>query len=364
MSEEAYETLADILLKRNTQIFEIEILPPGFGPILQDGLSLGITKRALVQAFVTARSIFFNDDTSSEALRCRQVASEIILLFDSEHLTACNWRKRRCLESKQCGTSAAEYVASLNVELALTASLLGSPLHRHTKSPVLWYHRFWVLAQVLRTSSPLALNQDVPGSLEYTRRLDSGSEILLSEVSLVLRATERHPMNYYAFSYLRQFIWHVACLLAGGSVQDEAMVHPESNSKFIRFERTGSDTDASATFMKLLAKPIIETIKQWCLSHPRDNSGWMFLLYLLSIVDEDVMRRDVVGGVIRSGFNIAWQNEALWTFVDISTTKFNLDFQHLLTANVQCQGRVPEITRPTRDSTGGWRLWAAAANLL
>lgn len=77
-----------------------EILPPGVGPVLNDGCSIGLSKEALVQSFVIARQIFFSLGEAGKIHQDEEqkdIASQVLLfLFDCEHLTAANYRKR-CL---------------------------------------------------------------------------------------------------------------------------------------------------------------------------------------------------------------------------------------------------------------------------
>lgn len=178
-----FQALANILSSRHihNQTLEIEILTPGLGPLLRDGCSIGITKKALVQAFVIARQIFLTKNgkqhgyDDEKALR----STEILILFAPEHVTACNWRKRRLIWILQCtstctndgesktATDRQDVLEILDRELILTTTYLCSPLHRHTKSPTLWQHRFWVLVHILSirgwTSASQELQKGDPG---------------------------------------------------------------------------------------------------------------------------------------------------------------------------------------------------------
>src|ERR1700753_4144206 len=74
-------------------------------------------------------------------------SSRIILLFDPEHITAANFRKRRIINLRQ--TSSARLPEAYAQEIHFLNSILTSPLHRQSKSPTLWFHRWWLVDQLL-----------------------------------------------------------------------------------------------------------------------------------------------------------------------------------------------------------------------
>ncbi|KAL2829598.1 hypothetical protein BJY01DRAFT_123474 [Aspergillus pseudoustus] len=296
---DAYRDLSRVFSNRNGRVLEIEILPPAFGPFLEDDSSIGITKKYLVQAFVTARRVFFdgvNDlgynwspsapdlpgqgAVSQELDKDVAIASEVILLFDCEHLTACNWRKRRLIALYEQDQE--KFIEALDTELSLMTTYLCSPLHRHTKSPTLWQHRQWIQRHLIQLRKP---------------GFEAAQYLLGAELSAALRAGERHPRNYYALSYMRQ-------------------IH------LILSETCGDDTqDWRVRFAQSIIAPMLD----WCLAHPTDISGLMFLLYLLDAVPDAVSRLDVVSKVTRFALDIGWEGESLWTFVDQAIRKFSLE---------------------------------------
>ncbi|EFQ98801.1 hypothetical protein MGYG_01817 [Nannizzia gypsea CBS 118893] len=330
-----YDTLASI--GKSERTVEIEILPGALGPLLTDddgsSSSIGITKKALIQAFITARGVFFASNPTPEDEGDDDVvaaASTVILVFDSEHLTACNWRKRRIVRSlSKQGSDAIDRpppspspLPLLCAECNFTASLLGSPLHRHAKSPTLWYHRFWLMQVYLRHQHHYSYQQPK-------------AEMLKREVELVLRAAEHHPMNYYAFSYLRQYL----ALLSGsdGGLDDrsklittyEVGVKVEAEHDRGNIATTAPETGGGNS--RLISDAhLITTMRDWCLRNPGDNSGWMFLLHVLTLVrdggnnyddgNDDVVH-DVVQRVIQFGRAVQWQREALWTFVELARSR-------------------------------------------
>ncbi|KAL4879776.1 hypothetical protein BJY04DRAFT_89459 [Aspergillus karnatakaensis] len=295
---DAFRDLSRIFANRHDRVLEFEILPPAFGPILEDGDAVGITKKYLVQAFVIARRVFFDglqswkqDDggLSSEGseggrfsndLDSKLVfASEIILLFDCEHLTACNWRKKRL--SALLELNQERYIPALHTELSLLTTYLTSRLHRHTKSPTLWQHRKWIRTHLVRAHSP-----DV----------HELQELIHVELSVVLRAGDSHPRNYYAFSYMRQ-MHHILSERGRGGGKGWGIP---------------------------LARSIIAPTLDWCLAHPADISGLMFLLYLLNVVPDTALRVDTVSKVARFAVNVGWEGESIWTFIELSLRGLDL----------------------------------------
>ncbi|KAL4957899.1 hypothetical protein BDW69DRAFT_180142 [Aspergillus filifer] len=295
---DAFRDLSRIFTNRDGRVLEFEILPPAFGPFLEDGCSVGITKMGLVQAFVVARNIFFKSlkpqassaseratsdlsesgPESQDADKKLAIASEIILLFDCEHLTACNWRKRRLralFDAKK-----ETLIRELEIEVSLMTTYINSPLHRHTKSPTLWQHRQWVQTYLIRLLRP-----------DFQAALD----LFSGELSVALRAGELHPRNYYAFTYMRQI--HHMLSKSGGEECGNWRIH--------------------------LVQAILGSIVDWCLAHPADISGLMFLLYLLEVVPDTALRVDTVGKVVGFALDIGWEGESLWTFIELAIREFN-----------------------------------------
>ncbi|CAG8054783.1 unnamed protein product [Penicillium salamii] len=259
--QDAYQQLASVFTSRGNQVLEIEIIPSSLGSFLQDGNAVGTSKKTLVAAYIVARQLFSNlqpGDFSHPAI------TEIMLLFDCEHLTACNWRKLRI----KAATAASDSQDLLQAELTLLTSYQCSPLHRHTKSPTLWHHRLWVLRQM-------------------QRRLPSqeGLDCLNSELEVVLRAGELHPRNYYAFSHMRQ----LSALL-------------------------DTHWDPST----------IDRVVDWCLANPRDISGWSFAVYILDTSTRP-SQVQALEKVIRFALGVRWEGESLWTFIAQAARQFGLE---------------------------------------
>ncbi|KAE8556420.1 hypothetical protein TMatcc_003784 [Talaromyces marneffei ATCC 18224] len=323
-AKEIYHSLSSIFANRKSdEVLEIEILTPESGPLLQDGLCIGITKAALVKAFLIARQKLTRyltqlkentvngglPDESDEANEL-SIATQIILLFDCEHVTACNWRKRYISSSMQQYDNQYEsrhLEDLLQRETTLLSSFQCSPLHRHTKSPTLWQHRLWIMGKLL--------NLKEQNAMAY----DPLCRLILKELDVVCKSGQLHPRNYYAFSYMRQL---------------HALVCRYSSSKegVSREEVLG---DGSQALLLDLAILMIEPVLKWCLSNPSDISGWMYLFYLLDcdrqMMNSPSMQEDrmiaerivVMKRTIQFAVHIAtWEGESLWTFVDLMLARF------------------------------------------
>lgn len=279
--EDAYQQLAQVFASRGNRVLELNIIPSSLGSFLQVDNAIGTSKSFIVAAYTVARQLFsrLQDDDLAHPTGI----TEIMLMFDCEHLTACNWRKR-CLSAIIETRSPNQEL--LQTELTLMSSYQCSPLHRHTKSPTLWHHRFWVISHLLRigTWSP----QDLV-SLQS------------SELETVLQAGELHPKNYYAFSYMRQL-----SVLLGD---------------------LGWHWTESA----------LERLVKWCLAHQRDVSGWSFALYALGLSNSQ-LQLQALEKVTRYALHVEWTGESLWTFIARGARQFGLD------------EKVEELIIPTRET--------------
>ncbi|KAI9697023.1 MAG: hypothetical protein M1836_004984 [Candelina mexicana] len=288
--EQIYSQVTSFLKAHSDQIFEVEILPSDypFSPsspssVLSDGSSLGFTKKTLVQAFLIARRMLFSalKHLNSEEIYTQNVlsASAIILLFDPEHITAANYRKRHLVKLRTSTpiVKREDLAGAIQIELALLASLLTSPLHRHTKSPTLWHHRYWIAKEFF------------PYFKHGTSAEAQINTVYISELSLVMKAGERHPKNYYAWDYARRL--------------------------FRLFEHQAQVTSQSDT-MEKMARESVEVVHKWCLSHADDISGWSFLLFLLSHRQSNVeMNNEIVRKTMDLALKFHWTHESLWGFM-------------------------------------------------
>jgi hypothetical protein len=149
-------------------------------------------------------------------------------------------------------------------ELYFLNSILTSPLHRQSKSPTLWFHRWWLLNQILEESQSLWPLVD-------------------REMLSVFKSAERHANNYYAWQHGRRLI--SACLKLDAHGLSAMMTLPER-------------------------------VKTWCLSNPSDISAWTFLAYLLRETSIDTSETcKIIESVMEFVEKTGWKKEALWIFM-------------------------------------------------
>lgn len=266
----AFETLSKHFQDHENDILEIEILPPALEPtdniLLKDGLNLGIPKKILVLAYLEARERFFqcissNVNSTTAALQ----ATKVILLFDPEHVTAANYRKRRLFRSGSENALQREstYHKALRQELCFLNSILMSPLHRQSKSPTLWHHRLCILNPLLFIELADATEDQ---RLSFWR----------SELDSVCKSGEQHPKNYYAWQYARRFV---------------ARIESVETKTILAFQ-----------------------VKGWCCKHPSDISGWSFLLSLMTGLGSASQSR-LLTEVLSYTVHLHAQQESLWVFI-------------------------------------------------
>lgn len=295
--QQLYNELTYFFIAHAGHLLEIEVLPAGFAiqtgsssPIVQDGPNLGISKKALVQAFLVARNTFFgalvltspNDREAAEAM----AATQVILLFDPEHLTAANYRKRRLLHlrASRSGLTSESHIFIQN-ELMYLESLLTSPLHRHTKSPTLWHHRRSLVKEFSDQICQVYSSSD-GDSAGSTWAFES---LWRTELGVVERSGARHPRNYYAWSYARWLLDFIAESGASGPAEGSTWVLAESSAW---------------------------KTHDWCLAHPTDISGWSFLVCLLQMMKhEPKCQREIFKRVWEFTYGLSWEGEAVWWFL-------------------------------------------------
>lgn len=269
-----YDDISGLLCSppHNGVVLEIEILGKAhpLNPdlsFLLDENAVGIPKARLFQAFSVAykrlqQGVIHSGpqgrlDNSAELLR----ATAVLLLTDPEHLTAANTRKRIILRDAKDNK---DVKCTLDREKWFVDSLLTSRLHRHTKSPILWSHRRWLLTQFQKHG----LHVNVP-----------------SEIRTVISVSgERHPKNYYAWDHAR---WLVRTFLDG-------------------------QADELARLQEMVAD-----VKDWCLKHHNDISGWTFLHFVLRCGGAGLAsdRSEVFRGILHMAESFKWQNQSVWWFI-------------------------------------------------
>lgn len=309
-SPKVYSSLISLLSPLAPTVFEFDILPSYFPTEIHSTSSaIALPKPLLASLFLTARHVFFSYLNKSSSRREKQQqtvsstptsapayvaddalqATKIILLWDPNYLTAANFRKKHLLS---LSPSSSNLIQHLTDELCFLTSLLTSPLPKHTKSSTLWSHRFFLLSKfgheissnLIATTLPGSSFSDPPKKLpskksntndndnEHTTTSDRGLPLLwLHELEIIMKAGDRHPKNYYAWSYARQ-------LLTGFS---KGEILPFSNTTTAAAPQIWKH-QIDATRMNQIAAASVPPVQKWCLAHPRDISGWAFLEYLLT----------------------------------------------------------------------------------
>ncbi|KAI4628668.1 hypothetical protein J4E90_001980 [Alternaria incomplexa] len=267
----AFASLSEYFQEHADEVIEIEILPPAIQPpdgiTMQDGMSLGVPKKILALAYLEARQHFFVHSKARDPITAAQTlqATKVMLLFDPEHLTAANYRKRTLFQLQEThglhvGTP---YHRALRQELCFLNSILTSPLHRQSKSPTLWYHR-----------------SSIVDSLRLVELGDASQEQIAtfweSEFAAIYKSGEQHPKNYHAWQYARKLVPKLE-----GS---EMVVH------------------------------VAHGVKEWCCRHPSDISGWSFLLYLMPIIATS-LQRELVGDILNYAKSLDLEQESIWIFI-------------------------------------------------
>lgn len=239
-------------------------------------------------------------------------ATKVILLFDPEYLTAANYRKQRFLTSasrmhllnRLSDTTSWQGVKALdqelNFEMSFLDSILTSPLHRQTKSPTLWYHRLWIVADLILPLRPNGTSDD----LLRTKNL------VEHEICTVFKAAERHPHNYYAWQYLRRLLE----TLSGDNVHEFF-----ATKEFDVGPNVHSDMPTA--------------VMSWCLAHPSDVSGWSCLSYLIRspwIDPYPVKVDEIVSHVMKFVISIRWTGESVWNFLAYAPPQATERFRDIL----------------------------------
>ena len=245
---------------------EIEILPSSFPPkILHESAAVGVPKSLLVPLYLQARKTFFSHLSSqgSNTYHAALQATAIILLFDPNHLTAANFRKRHIErffvrqrttneENGYGDRDNEDLAAAVRHELRFLESLVTSPLNKHAKSSTLWAQRLWLVQRFFG----LAVGGHATDEAIQMTNVGHGVRGFWDkELVIVMKAGERHPRNYYAWQYARQLL------------------------SFIRTEC--SELVERRCMDREWLRNIVGLVRRWCLMHPRDISGWNFLAFSL-----------------------------------------------------------------------------------
>ncbi|OBT65277.1 hypothetical protein VE03_04672 [Pseudogymnoascus sp. 23342-1-I1] len=271
-----YTALVGLINSRlSTGPLDIQILPdasfllgPGLGEIVEN--TLGVPKAVLAKAFLAARRIFFEHlDNLAENAELILDSTSLILLFDPEHITAANARKKVCLAYRS--RSAPEQTNRLRDELWFTQILLTSKLKRHNKSPTLWAHRKWLMKNFSTVKGVLG-----PKWVEFE----------IEEVILI--SAEHHPKNYYAWDYMRWW--------------------------------TRSRPGLVYQWRPPVNGPLVMLMRDWCMHHTSDSSGWSFLTSMMKApelysIEGQQLQIVVARKVLDAAVKLNLKNLSLWKFL-------------------------------------------------
>ena len=319
-----YTALTTHLALHTHSTLEVEIFPSSYplpspsssnSPLLIDGTCLALSKKSLIQAFLIARQILSSYLIGGEASKsdCArenrddphglEAATKILLLYNPEHLTAANTRKR-CLRSllspssssSTSTTPSAQGASALISERAFSTTLVTSPLPRHAKSPTLWSHRYWLLKThlsfFLRPFPPFPRpTSSTATDDENSTTRQRYSQLLEEEITTVLQAAERHAANYHAFLYARRVIL------------------------LLERERAG---EGEELWYEGIRGRIVGTLHKWCLAHPGDISGWAFLTFLLDRSSSETENQIVETAIKRTESfvrDLDWRGESVQWFL-------------------------------------------------
>lgn len=270
-------------------------LPEGSCYQLVDRINIGVPKKTIAKAFLTAHRIFFAclDDVKTHAADLMD-SSMIILLFDPEHLTAANVRKKILVLEEEKDVKSKAFARLLGDELWLSELFLMSKLKRHNKSPTLWSHRKWLMKKYYKKLCPTP----------RVRHID-GNEVMV----LVTTSGDNHPRNYYAWDYLRWF------LKFRPPVPDEDIDVTESDEEE-EYLQGKSLWDLDEDGMKTV-------YLGWCFEHTSDISGWAFLRHLLgrfyykSGSHGWILKAWIANEVLVRAQTFGLKQESLWWFLSM-----------------------------------------------
>lgn len=166
-------------------------------------------------------------------------------------------------------------------ELAWVETLVRSPLcGKHAKSSWVWAHRRWVLTEFYGEVADGYTGDRGGGAGAFVKR----------ELEIVMIAGERHARNYYAWEYAREVV-RMAGARLGHSGWEE----------------------------------VVWMVHHWCLMHPRDISGWAFLVFLLDqSMNTDSLRRDIFGKTRDFVEKFGWKGESVEWFLK-SASHFHIN---------------------------------------
>lgn len=329
-----YRNLIDLLHPSHSlpQILELDILPSSFpSKLYSSPPSLALPKPLLASLFVTAHAEFFTYITSRKRVPSENKddrvhkrpgdggsptnnsfesggdsrydaalsATRVLLLWDPNHITAANFRKKHLLSRAQSirvsipdphsttyapASPATIFLFLLRSELSFLTSLVTSPLPKAPKASTLWAHRLWLLRSFHTDVLTLFQQEQVDGrepeedahakledkaAVVGNKVLQTGETassspksviqyLYTTELHIIMRASDRHPRNFYAWGYARALFIHLTT-----------------------FQTSKYPTSAIHILSLSLVLSVLTLTHSWCMTHPRDISGWTFLVFLI-----------------------------------------------------------------------------------
>ncbi|KAI4126032.1 MAG: hypothetical protein LQ338_003971 [Usnochroma carphineum] len=332
-------TLISLLTPPTLTVLEIEILPSSISTtILHSDNCIGIPKPLLLSCFLHARSIFLSHTTSSQILNANghgngngRIATEkealdatlVILLFDAGYVSAVNFRKRWLvglrrdavilLGHEKTEARKKELAGAVRREMIWIESLVTSPLSKHAKSSTLWAHRLWVIRSfdIEAVGVGMRVSRTEEGAAE--REEGRGTGFVERELDIVMKAGERHAGNYHAWNYARDVMRLVMSWVKTKSCEED--------SKEVM---DGVSNGVDEAWMHW-----VEKMHRWCLGHPRDISGWSFLVFLMGhCPHRGEQREDAASDVFRKTKEFVekfqWQGKSVDWFLR-SASNFHID---------------------------------------
>lgn len=321
---ETYLRFIALLSPSPPRIIELDILPSSYpSTIHATSSSVALTKSLLASLFFAAHHVFFSYISSKKGGRGANQdlpgpahssydnalqATMILLLWDPNHLTAANFRKRWLLFLRTPSNSNpselqlqdSPFISALRAEVCFLSSLLTSPLTKATKSPTLWAQRLWLFttfqAELLVFCSRYGLSfaksnsnhdrkestQEVP--IEHTHPphapqppQENLEGLFRSEMLIIMKAGERHPRNYYAWNYARQLFAQITTLTDRRQCNPPSDTPTASRIPSVSLDYQNAQERPTGPSLALSA---VAVVHQWCLLHPRDISSWSFLIFL------------------------------------------------------------------------------------
>lgn len=216
----------------------------------------------------------------------------MLLLFDAGYASAVNFRKRWLLEFRDTVISDLEDLnddkdeegiawsignidGAVTREMMWIESLVTSPLYKHAKSSTLWAHRLWV-TKTFYAGETIVRDEDERAEM---------ARFVAMELEIVMRAGERHTANYHAWNYARDVV---------------------------RIVMSGSEVEGT----KEAWRTWVERVYKWCLGHPRDISGWNFLVFLMDQAEhEEGMVTDVFRKTAGFVEKLEWKGKSVEWFL-------------------------------------------------